>query len=421
MPTPEEETNYVTLTLHNPSPYPRGGFVVRAWEPIAKLLGGSPAEARVYRELDPGDPDTKLKRLDAQVDVLDPSDPDRTQLVFQLDGKLAPGHEEYISNNGTVRVMAGGERQPPGTAVVDPPEFTGVKLRNELMEFWINTSKKRDEGAKEEHYSGSVTYVNFFKDYFDNHPVMSRNRLDVLDAERSPITWDRHPEQRAMQIDRIHLVRPPWDEDRSVDVFPHAQHWSLSSTSQGPVRATATIVSEPFDYTCEDFDGKERTLTCRMYRALSLYSGEEIIGDTIWIKALVKPTDKKPEKRPKRLQRVWFSAGLFMAVNFTADREIFRYPNHPGWFTILSQNDPRQGYAFATDARATALWRPPLDYPVADAAHRAFSWEVGPARVAHCFHSFRMRTDRQALSDYAGLMWYHLAFKRIRATLEGEK
>jgi LmbE family N-acetylglucosaminyl deacetylase len=419
MPSPEEETNYVTLTLHNPSPYPRGGFVVRAWEPIAKLLGGNPKHARVYRELDPSDPNTKLKRLDAQVDELDPDDPDRTQLVFELDGDIGPGHPDYISNNGVVRVMAGDSPQPRRTAEVEKPQFSGIKLRNEHLEFWINTAQWRDEGAEQKHYAGAVTYVNLFKDYFDDHPVISRNRLDALDAERSQITWDRDPEQRAMQIDRIHLVRPPWDERGSFDVFPYQSHWSARSTSQGPVRATATIVSEPFDYSCADLSGNERLLECRMYRSLSLYSGEEIIGDTIWIKAVDKKTKKAAT--PPKPQRIWFTAGLFMMVNFTKDLGFFRYPNHPGWFTIYSKTDPNQGYAFATDARTTALWTPPLDYPVEDKKHRAFSWEIGPARVAHCFHAFRMRTTEQAITDYAGLMWYTLAFKRIRATLEGEK
>jgi hypothetical protein len=215
-----------------------------------------------------------------------------------------------------------------------------------------------------------------------------------------------------MQVDRIHLVRPPWDERRSVDFLPHLQHWNIVSTSVGPVRATVTIASEPFDFACKDTGGTERTFQCSVYRAISLYGGQDFVGDEIWVKA-VDPQTKRP-------QRFWFSAGYFMMVQFTSDQEIFRYPDHPGWFTIRSLNPPGQGYAFATDASATALWNPPLDYADRSSSHRAYAWSLGATRAAHCFHLFRYQAGRQELTDLAGLMWYHLAFKRIRATLENE-
>jgi hypothetical protein len=406
-------TDYQTLTLRNPSPYARGGVVVRAWQPIAQLLGRNTRSASVLRELQPGEPDTKLRPLGAQVDVLDPDDPERTQLAFALDGVIGRGDEHYVTPNGRVRVRAGGEEPATGTATVEVDSDYGVKLRNEYLELWVNTAKKRHPEVLEDFHAGSVSYVTLFRHPHRDHPVFSKNRFDALDGERSMVTWDRDPEQRAMQIDRVHLVRPPWDERGSLDAFPYMNAWTVKHASQGPVRAIVTIASAPFEFDCKDVDGSERVMNCTIFRALSIYSGEEFIGDEIWVKAV--------DTKTKKARRVWFTAGYFMRVNLTADRDFFRYPDHPGWFMISSLNDPYHGYAFATDARASTIWSPPLDYPHRGAGHAAYAWEIGPTRVAHNFHAFRAPTDRRELSALAGAMWYHLAFKRIRATLEGEQ
>ncbi|HVE70440.1 MAG TPA: hypothetical protein VNI54_03655 [Thermoanaerobaculia bacterium] len=401
----------VSLTLRNPSPYPREGVVVRAWQPVAKRLDTNATSARVFRVGPGGGRNPELLPLPAQVDVLDPGDPERTQLVFALDTLIADGRDDYSSSSGIVRVEADTADEQAGTAVAEQ-FYSGAKLRNEHFELWINTGKKRDEGEPGDFYAGSVTSVELLTHSID-HPLLRHNRLDALDANNW-FDWDRHPEQRAMQIDRIHLIRPAWDERASFEAFPYRDHWRVLRISQGPVRATVTIASAPFEFPCRDADGDERMFHCTVYRAISLYSGERFVGDEIWVKAV--------DAKSGLAQRIWFVVGYFMMANFTSDKEIFRYPDHPGWFTIHTEvNEPRQGYAFATDSRATALWTPPLDYPHRGLHHRAFSWEVGPTRVAHSFHAFRVQTSRHQLTDLAGMMWYRLAFKRIRATLETEK
>jgi hypothetical protein len=398
-----ESSKRVTLTLRNPSDAWRDGFVVRKWEPVAELLGGAPKAARVYRRVVKDDRDPpEVRPLLAQVDVLDPEAGARTQLVFDVGGPVKPGDDQYNTPCATVEIDAADENEPARDARVEG-FFTGAKLWNDHLEIWVNTSKKRDDGVPGDFFAGSVPYVRL-KKYDD---------LDALDVIGSRYSWDRHPEQRAMQIDRIHLVRPPWDEDGSFDNVPYRDHWRLVSTSEGPVRATATIASSSFEFECRDANDRKRVYECAVYRTISVYSGQEYIGDEVWVKATDLTT--------KKARRLWFSGGYFMMVQFTVDQCVFRYPDHPGWFTISSVNEPRQGYGFATDSRASALWNPPLDYSDRETEHRAYAWELGASRAAHSYHLFGVDTAQQKFTDTVGLLWYHLVFKRLRATLENEQ
>lgn len=401
---------YVKLTLRNPSPYARQGFVVRQWQSVAKALGVRARGATVSREVDPRDEKTAVVPLLAQVDRLDPRDRFHDQLVFKLDAPLGPGDEHYQTDSGKVRVAAA-KSNPPAAGATATRFFTGVKFNNQHLEVWLNTDAvKYKHKPKDSFYGGAVTSVILQNQDF---PPLVHN-LEALDAVtvRGGV-FPPHPEARAMQIDRIHLVRPPWDDRRSVDFYPFKEHWKIVSVSEGPVRAVATIMSAPFEFRCKDIDGTDHVFRCNLYRTVSLYDDADWIGDEFWVKARSLSTG--------RSQRLWFTARFFMMVHFTDQAQTFRYPDHPGWFCINQPDDPWLGYGFATDAIAGAIWNPPLDYRDGQTRHRAYSWELGTSQTAHCFHLFRCKTDRLEMGHRAGWLWYDLAFKRIRATLEGEK
>jgi len=401
--------DYVRLTLRNPSPYGREGIVVRQWQPVAKALGVRARGARVARELNPADARSDMVPLAAQVDRLDPRDRFHDQLVFRLDAKIPSGEEHYKKVSGGVRVTSAAKNDPPGGATVEQ-FYTGVKFRNQHLEVWLNTSA--DKHKKDDlFYGGAVTSVILYNQEFTRH-VFNLEALDAITA-RGGGFLRVHPEARAMQVDRIHLVRPPWDERGSFDVYPYKRPWRTVSVSVGPVRAVATIMSAPFKYRCKDAGGAEAVFRCNVYRAVSLYDNADWIGDEIWVKARNMSTGKS--------QRLWFSARYFMMVHFTDLAMTFRYPDHPGWFCVNQPGDPWLGYAFATDAMAGAIWNPPLDYRDPYTEHRAYSWDLGATRTAHSFHKFRCKTDPLEMGHEAGWLWYDLAFKRIRATLAGEK
>lgn len=400
------QPSHVMLALQNPSPYERQGYVVRKWQPVMKKLGVRARGATVERE----NGTNNWVSLDAQVDRLVPRNRAHDELVFKLDAKL-PGSpdDQYKTTSGTVRIAAANKNAPPRGATVQR-FYTGVKLRNQHLEVWLNSGANK-HSANDLFYGGAVTSVilrnqTFYERQYD---------LEALDAITSLAQCNFlkiHPEARAMQIDRIHLVRPPWDDRRSVDFYPFNQHWHIVSVSQGPVRAVATIRSAPFRFRCKDAGGTETVFRCNVYRAVSLYDDADWISDEIWVDAR--------DFKNGRSQLLWFTARYFMMVHFTDEASTFRYPDHPGWFAINQPSDPMLGYAFATDATASALWNPPLDYRDETTEHRAYSWDLGTTRTAHCFHKFRCKSTPLETGHDAGWLWYDLAFKPIRAKLGDE-
>jgi hypothetical protein len=369
---------------------------------------------KVERVLNPDDPDSDTVELPAQVDRLDRYDRAHDQLVFKLDKPIGAGDEHYQTVSATVRVSAATSRATAGGAAVKRYP-TGAKLHNQHLEVWLNTSAVKYKNQPDDNfYAAAVTSVILQKESF----LPFTERLEAVDALQSRAGLYPHPQSRAMQIDRIHLVRPPWDDRHSVDVFPFREPWTVVSRAAGPARALVTVMSAPFEFRCKDVDGtKDDVFDCNVYRALSLFDDADWIGDEIWVNACHRET--------KRTQRLWFTVRFFMLVEFTSAPELFKYPDHPGWFCLTPPNkpssDPWLGYGFATDAIAGAIWSPPLDYRDEYTMPRAFSWELGTSRAAHCVHKFKCRTNALVMGHDAGWLWYDLVFKRIRCTLAEEK
>ena len=91
--------------------------------------------------------------------------------------------------------------------------------------------------------------------------------------------------------------------------------WRCVATATGPLRATATIVSTPFEYRCRDVDAK----------------GE------------VGPVD------------LWFSPRYFMLLNLTFGPVTSRYPNHPGWFAVGATRVAHAAHIFRRDTNQQEL------------------------------------------------------------------
>jgi hypothetical protein len=266
------------------------------------------------------------------------------------------------------------------------------------LDVYLNTVKE-SPAKKERHdwFGGAFTSVQL-------------NQLEMLDPIADSTGWylQHHPEKR-IQLDRVHLVRPPWDKDGSVDFDLYGGDWKVESVCEGPVRATVTISSVPFTYTCHDTDPEKPAIQfdCSVYRAVSLYPDQAWFAEKIWLKA-----KRIGDARPVDL---WFRPRYFMLNNLSLKPDEFRYPDHPGWFIVVSEK--KHGYAFATDSQAGAVWRPPLDHPDAKTRHRAFEWELGATRCAHAIHLFHRQTTRTVLADHIGDVWYSFCFKPIWAKL----
>ncbi len=361
------------------------------WEPIAKLLG-SPKHVRVWRDYG-GDYRVPLR---AQVDRIEKDDRSRDELVFTLDAPLRPGDEDYGSVSGYALIEP--EDNPPldGGPRVDALP-TGVSFSDgDDFYAWLNTSSNHDD-PKNHWFGGAVTSVRRY----------GRELLDPI-ADETGLPFD--PDKRGAQIDRIHFVRPPWDEDGSFDEFVFNKYWECKVTSSGPVRATATIVSQPFPFTCRDADQRPRRFACSVHRSVSIYAGGDVIVEKIRVSADVEG--------PTPVVDMWFSARYFMLVNLSFGPITFRYPDHPGWFAVLAEDSrAKHGYAFATDAYAGPIWHPPLEHKDPSTGHRAYSWELGATRLASVVHLFRRDTTTKALTDAIGWHWYDHLYKPLRAGL----
>jgi hypothetical protein len=382
----------VRLTLRNPSPYKRRGMVVVPWQPIAAKLG-NPLHARVLFDHGFGG---SLAPLDTQVDRLDPNDPTRDELVFRVDEPISAGDEDYQTPCGSVVVEGANAPQTSTSGLKADAAYDGVALTHDKLYVWLNTSVSHDS-PNNPWFGGALACVRH-----DNR--------DLLDPIAEDLGFELDLDRRAAQIDRIHFVRPPWDEEGSFDQDVFNNYWKCVSTSAGPLRALATIESAPFKFLCRDADQTIRTFTCRVHRTLGILNGSDLITDKIWVTGDVEgPTPPVP---------MWFSARYFMLVNLSLGSITFRYPDHPGWFAVLAQDTPvHHGYAFATDSYAGPIWHPPLVHKDKSTRHRAYSWELGARRLANAVHLLRRDTTTQSLTDAIGWAWYDLMYKPLRATL----
>lgn len=379
----------VKLTLRNPSPYGRSGLAVTPWQPISDLLGG-PSHVQVFREYGGG----SRVPLTAQIDRLDPSDPSRDELVFALDRDAESGKDDYTEDSGSIVVEPGPPQQSTSGPRVNAL-YDGVQFTNQHLFAWLNTSVTHN-ASNNPWFGGAMTSVRW-------------DGRELLDPIADDFGFTHDPDKRALQIDRIHLVRPPWDEDGSFDELVFNKPWMSVAVNEGPLRATATIISWPFDFTCHDVDQKARTFKCSVHRAISIFNDSDIIAEKLWVRG--------DADGPTPAVDLWFSARYFMLVNLSFEAIQFRYPDHPGWFAMVAERRPKHGYAFATSAHAGPIWHPPLEHRDPNTEHRAYSWELGASQEATGVHIFRRDTTTKLLTDAIGWAWYDLAYKPLRATI----
>lgn len=381
-----------TLTLRNPSDYPRRGPVSVPWKPIHDRTGIPPGSLVLT--------DQHGTELAAQVDPVDPSDPSRARLVFLPYREVEPGAEDYSRACGSVSVHLGTPAALPGLQPWVDVEPTGFNLRNGVLDVYV--SYGADQGRP--YFAGAANSVQL-------------HGLDVLDGISSYNGWENHePEKRCMQVDRLCLARPAWLGGPPYQyVYLADQPYDLVHTSQGPVRATATIASPPFHYDYGDpVSGRTGRMVCRFFRVLSVYHAGNCVADELYVRAV--PEHGEPGARGTDLV---FSARYFAFMNMGLGnrRRMTHHEHIPDWFTIsLSQEPPLHGYSFATDVHAKPIATPHPGFP-AKKPHLSYSWELGAGRGASCLHLFQCGPHQDQV-DNAGRAWYNHVYKPLLATLD---
>ncbi len=387
------------LAVFNLSNYWRRGHVSIPWQAIAEEFQ-IPPEELVLSELR----DLSHTQIAAQVDKIDPDDRTRDTLVFSLPKAIAPTSDSQMLASAFVKVDRG---QPMPRELGEPSlevvygsvgEVRGVRLVNSRLIVWFNLIPAPEDNERN-WFSGSATSVQL------DHQEL----LDPFRAARGE--WlGQDPEKRCMQIAELLLPGPPHPKSPyyHVSLFNHS--YRLVSQSSGPVRASITIASEPFDYIGADpVTGNNRHLVCELYRVISLYAGADYLIEELFIKGKPKGEEDKMIDGPE-IVNLNFATRYFahMDMGYTEDIEpVFPVPD---WFAVGSTALPYPAYGFATNLHVDSVTHP------YEGNESHFSWQLLPGKYAKCLHLF-MRGQPQGFDARVGHAWYEMIYKPLVAKI----
>jgi hypothetical protein len=367
------------LTVINTALAPRRGTLTTKWQPIREALG---TEARSVRVFDGED------RLDAQIDRIDPDDPTQDELTILLNRDVPAADSEV-----TILRLEEDDTEADANESVSLATATvfhsGVKLRNATLTLWINCTADIDGWGQ--WFGGAVTSIE----------LLDR---ELLDCVASRFDFPHDPEKRCMQVDRLQIPMPPWSDTPFVNVPLFDRPWRIVSVTNGPVRATATIASSPFElYTLPSPGVRGERFLCSVYRTLALKRDAASVHDTMWLKV----------SGACEFTQVpfWFSPHYFMYADFG----VLASPSQPApqYLIVTADSYPPYGYAVAATPTIDDVRNPPADFPGHDRAHRAFGWRLEFTRRAEAVHLFAWQPE-QFLADEIGSLWYDEIYNPLR-------
>lgn len=384
------------LAVYNPSNYWRSGIVTLPWMPIAHELGLKPDEV-VLTDLS----DRTGTPLLAQVNSVDPDNPERDVLVFALPHPIPPSAKDDSTTSAFIRLDRG---NPPPSRVGELDldivegangQVQGVRLTNHRLIVWFSLVPD-PEHCGHDWYAGAATSVQL------DH----REILDPFPAARGE--WmGQSPEKRCMQIDRLQLPgfaheRLPYHE---VDLFQ--QPYRLVSHTVGPVRASITIASTPFRYVAIDpATAQQHHLMGELWRVIHLDAGADYLMEELYVKAWHQ------EGLTPAPQEIDFAARYFTHMNLGQAAGLYQIPPLPDWFALGGATSPYPGYGFATDVRMN-LAHSDRD---TEAGLGRVTWQLLPCCQSRCLHLF-MRDADQQFEAKTGHAWYEYIYQPIRANL----
>ncbi|MGM3307795.1 hypothetical protein ACSQ6I_17795 [Anabaena sp. WFMT] len=383
------------LAIFNPSNYWRNGYVTIPWQNIVKKFQ-IPPEELVLSDLR----DLSHTPIPAQIDRIDPEDPNRDTLVLSLQKPIPPSSEDGILAAGFIRVDKGkpipqqiGE---PYIEVVYGSEGRerGVRLVNKRLIVWFNLIPAPEDNGRN-WFSGSATSIQL-----DHQEI-----LDPFLAAKGE--WlGQDPEKRCLQVSEIQLPGEyhPKSPFYQISLFNHA--YRLVAQSSGSVRASITIASEPFDYMGLDpVTGKNRHLVCELYRVISLYAGADYLTEELFVKG-------KPKHPEDGNEVVNLPVGIhyFAHMNLGKTQDIEQVFPVPDWFAFGSTGYPYAAYGLATNLHIESIIHPH------QGNQSYFSWQLLPGEYAKCLHFF-MRGQPEGFDAKVGHTWYELIYKPITAVI----
>lgn len=387
------------LTVFNPSNYGRSGYVTVPWQAIAPQLQIPPAEI-VLSDLR----DLSGTPIKAQIDRVDPEDPSRDVLLFHLPQPIPAGSQDDVFASAFIRIDKG---QPLPTQLGEPSlevvygsdgRERGVRFVNNRLIVWFNLIPAPEDNGRN-WFSGSATSVQL-----DHQEI-----LDPFPAAKGE--WlGQEPEKRCMQVSAIQLPGTPHPKSPYYQVSLYNHTYRLVAQSSGPVRASITIASEPFDYMGVDPQtGQNRHLVCELYRVISLYTGADYLIEELFVKGKPKNPDDRIADAPEVVY-LPFGVHYFAHMNLGQTQDIEQVFPVPDWFAVGSTAPPYAAYGLATNLHIEAIAHPH------EGNLNCFSWQLLPGTSVQCLHLF-MRDQPEGFDAKVGHYWYELIYDPLRAEI----
>lgn len=367
------------LAIYNPSEYQRKGQITVPLQEIPEPMRLSP-ENWVLR-------DEWGNQLPYQIDRIDPQDPCRDTLSFAVQEWISSGPTNYSSASTFVTVEQGVPEMrfgnEPCLEILWGPDGNarGFRLSNRRLIVWFNLIPDLENNGQD-WYAGSATSVQL-----DRQEILDHFMIDCTSHD---------PEKRCMQVEQVELWNMSDRHPTRIKLFN--QPYELICHSIGPIRATVTIASKPFN--CNYPDPKEnkpkpRQLRCRLYRVISLYIGAEYVIEEMFIKA-----ESINETTAKEVINPFFAVSYYAHINFRpqqdlADEERIGRFYVPSCSAVGSPRPPYPGYGLATDI--------PHADPIRWGQHR-FKWQLGTSQSVKCLHLF-MHGPSGGHYDWTGSYW----------------
>ncbi|MGL5806367.1 MAG: hypothetical protein ACRC11_13165, partial [Xenococcaceae cyanobacterium] len=273
-------------------------------------------------------------------------------------------------------------------------------LINNRLIVWFNfvASPENDERTW---FGGSATSVQLDRsECLDPFRAASGNWLGQdLEKHCMKITEIQLPQS-------VHPIHPNHSLYHPICLFNHS--YRLVAKSNGPVRASITIASNPFEYIGPDPNtGIDRHFVCELYRTISLYADADYLIEEL----VVKGKPYKNTEDPSEAVNLNFAVKYFTQMHLEYEATIYQPYGITSWFAIGDrERPPYPGYGFATNLQIDSLKY--LD----EAEENCLSWQLLPGKSARCLHLFML--DRQKdFESHTGRSWYEAIYRPLTAQI----
>lgn len=264
----------------------------------------------------------------------------------------------------------------------------GVKLGNGRIELFFSLVPHLKQRTDID-YTGSVTSL-WFKD-----------PQDLVGAGEMLAPFHDVPAKRWGQITDVAFFPLPWELRWFSKISLLGRRYELVWSHSGPMRATFTVRSEPFDVEFHSeglADPPLIKLTCRLYRVISAYAGKPFFAEDVFV---LTSTGRSVSFRPYYYANLGYPGGV--------TTELKRFEHIPDYLAIWKHFCVQyRGLGFASDTHIRAI----------DFSEHEPRWRLQLGHLKRCIHYCMFHGlptgERDLFHEIGHSAWYERVFKPLR-------